>query len=486
MLAPLLPPEMILCVLNHVDATYGPVIESVCRDWHCLWDARHHFVDDDLLLRWASAGHKRLLEWAFGSGWIRRGHAIVTLAVENGHLDIVEWCLERGLRADFRTQAAAARRGDLALLKRLNPFDCPWDDCVYVAAAKGGYLDLLKSMIRPNVRWPSASVCMAAAKKGHRHILEWVISHGRSLRRPGWHLWDARTCSSAAEGGHLDLLQWLRANDCPWDYDMINSAALHGHVDAVKWALASGSCWSARTCTEAAHSGNLELLEWLLKNGCPYHAASMSDAAAEKGHLAMLKWLQAEGYPQRGTVIAIGAVDGGHAAVLDWLEASGHGVKSDWITNEDGTDDDPFISSAASKGRVGVLAWLHDRGYAHKWIQNAVPTMAYRGQIGALAWARSRGYSWDARACAEAATSGRLGTLRWLRRQECPWDADTCREAAKYGHLCVLQWALEHGCPWDAASCLEAVDGMFATKRRARVQTWLKNHLDRSRQQQQG
>jgi hypothetical protein len=71
-----LPPEVILLILERTGVAYGPVVESVCREWHRVWGGRHHFADERPPVEWALRGHKALLEWALNQGWIDRGEGI--------------------------------------------------------------------------------------------------------------------------------------------------------------------------------------------------------------------------------------------------------------------------------------------------------------------------------------------------------------------------------------------------------------------------
>jgi hypothetical protein len=445
-----LPIEIVLLVLDNVDIMYGPAVESVCRNWHCLWDGRHHFIDDDLLLWWTRAGHKRLLEWAFDSGWIRRGSAIATLAAKEDHVDIVQWCFERGLKVRADAKVAMVRRGHLSLLERLNGRGPLRGHCLVVAAAKGGHLDLVQSLIPAETMTTtcqeSKDVCAAAAKKEHKHILEWALSVWKQHHPRHWWRgpWDKKTCRAAAKAGNLELLQWLRANGCPWDTETIQFAAHIGRSDIVEWAHANGCPWDKWACASAAYSGNLKLLQWLRENGCPWNECTQLSAAS-KGHLHVLDWLHAQGCPEDYEHAALSAAGSGRVAVLDWLYAAG------WQITGRGDD---CVGIAACEGHIGALSWFHDKRCPAAWIVNGIKEAASAGRIDIIKWARARGYEWNKGACKNAAEEGRLGTLRWLRRNECPWNGKVCEAAARHGHRRVLEWSVAHGCPWDPRVCL--------------------------------
>lgn len=53
--------------------------------------------------------------------------------------------------------------------------------------------------------------------------------------------WDEGTTNAAARGGYLKLLKWARSHKCPWDAKIISWASKAGHEPVVAWALANGA-----------------------------------------------------------------------------------------------------------------------------------------------------------------------------------------------------------------------------------------------------
>ncbi len=51
--------------------------------------------------------------------------------------------------------------------------------------------------------------CCAAARGGQLHVLKWARANGC--------VWDARVCACAALSGNFEVLKWARANGCDWD-----------------------------------------------------------------------------------------------------------------------------------------------------------------------------------------------------------------------------------------------------------------------------
>ena len=69
------------------------------------------------------------------------------------------------------------------------------------------------------------------------------------------------------------------------------------------------------------------------------------------------------------------------------------------------------------------------------------------GRLDLLVEARALGYPWNAKTCANAASSGHLECLKYAHEHGCPWDYWTCDKAAEKGHLECLKYACAHGFP---------------------------------------
>eukprot|EP00038_Savillea_parva_P009509 m.183972 g.183972 ORF g.183972 m.183972 type:complete len:207 (-) comp15998_c0_seq1:353-973(-) len=110
-----------------------------------------------------------------------------------------------------------------------------------------------------------ASVCVAAARRGHLVALQWVRTHTNHGKL------SQRVYTVAALHGHLGILQWGQGQGDSMDgYDVCAHAALGGHVHVIMWARANGYRWDARTSRNAAEAGHLKLLKTLLCLGCPW------------------------------------------------------------------------------------------------------------------------------------------------------------------------------------------------------------------------
>ena len=76
-----------------------------------------------------------------------------------------------------------------------------------VEAAELGDVSLLKDRHSRGLLDDEYLLCAAAARNGDLEML-------KALRADDCP-WDARTCAYAAEGGHLEVLKWARTNGCP-------------------------------------------------------------------------------------------------------------------------------------------------------------------------------------------------------------------------------------------------------------------------------
>ena len=106
-------------------------------------------------------------------------------------------------------------------------------DLTPLEAAEQGCLDTLKRLHRRGLVIGEDFVCEAAAKGGQLEVLKWLHKVG--------YPWNPNTCAYAAQGGHLKILQWLRANDCPWGPVTCVWAAEYGHFELLKWARKNDS-----------------------------------------------------------------------------------------------------------------------------------------------------------------------------------------------------------------------------------------------------
>jgi hypothetical protein len=152
-------------------------------------------------------------------------------------LELLTWAREeKKCEWDHITINAAARQGNLEMVKYCVANECPIDTGACAHAALEGQLEVLKYLHETaKAPWAEGTASLAAAN-GHLHILEYLVE--RKYRK-----YTAYACERAAESGHLDCLKYLRETaKVPWD------------------------SWAVRRAHENNHP---ECLQYLLDNNCP-------------------------------------------------------------------------------------------------------------------------------------------------------------------------------------------------------------------------
>ncbi len=341
-------------------------------------------------------------------------------AAEIGDLNIMKWLKYIGIQITLHTFREAAISQQLQICDWLHFNKCPWleyssnivayhgrlnslqwlhNHCyklasnIHVKAAMGGHLDIIKwidtisfcfykkDFMESHMsvgEWTDFhrynSVCRAAAKYGHIHILEWVYQRDKKS-------FPSDITESAAEGGKLETLKWLLGKNYEITAECIKEAAKHGHlnilqyiddqdylflddityyaaksgsVEMMKWLHSKGLAFEDRLCSKAAKNGHLELLQYLYNNGCTWH--SYICVHAVKGYnLNMLKWLQTiiGSNPLFWNIdVVIEAVSSEYIDILSWLHYNTELTISTWTFD--------VYKTITKFSCPTVLQWVHD------------------------------------------------------------------------------------------------------------------------------
>ena len=148
-------------------------------------------------------------------------------------LEFLKWIREeKKCEWDARTINAAARHGDLEMLKYCVANQCPVDVTLCGCAAQNGHLECLKYLHEEaKVDW-GILTATCATLNGHLHILEYLVE-----RKYGTHEWPF-CCVCAAEKGHLDCLKFLRETArARWDEDAVRQAHENNHPECLQYLL---------------------------------------------------------------------------------------------------------------------------------------------------------------------------------------------------------------------------------------------------------
>lgn len=286
----------------------------------------------------------------------------LSFAVQNGHLEVTQWLLRKGLLLNEGRSHAMKQAYDAALL----------------TAVKGGYLEIAKCLMREggaqiSERAPvGCTALMFAAMDSFLEVERYLSWEEPITRKRGSNI----ALMFAAQEGHLAVLQWLLSKEVAApiterdhsDYTALLLAVREGHLAVVRWLLSKES---GAKITERDIAKQSALL-----------------LATEKGHLEVMKCLILEGGAKitkkitwRDSVLLL-AAEKGYLQIIQWLLSDDGGVQ---ITEERDCAGYTALLWAARKGHLEVVKWLLNYGGAK------ISEQDYKG-YSALLWAARMGY----------------------------------------------------------------------------------------------
>jgi hypothetical protein len=179
----------------------------------------------------ARSGREDILKWAYEHVALEsQPNRVCMGCVQAGRLDMLKWVREQG--CDWGTDAfyTAVKKGDIEILEYLLNNGCPWKerdlinaDAKVIQWATGIVLPTFSAPPPSQYTADYAVLCIAAAKSGSLHMLQWLRENG--------YPWTAEVCSYAAQEGHLAVLKWARKNGCEWSKYICKYAAEYGHLE---------------------------------------------------------------------------------------------------------------------------------------------------------------------------------------------------------------------------------------------------------------
>jgi len=147
-------------------------------------------------------------------------------------LELLKWAREeKKCKWNQMTINAAARQGNLEMVKYCVADKCPIDWRACACAAFNGHLECLK-YLREEVKAPwNCITANWAAENGHLHILEYLVERK-------YDKYSGFECENAAEFGHLDCLKYLHETaKAPWDEDAVRKAHENNHPECLQYLL---------------------------------------------------------------------------------------------------------------------------------------------------------------------------------------------------------------------------------------------------------
>ena len=187
----------------------------------------------------------------------------VDVAVQNGHLEVVQYLCEHGCYYDPRLADTAVKHGHADCLRYvLDRFRCDVDKHTFDIAIRNGEVACLRSLIEHV--GPTHPIC--------DDLLNVVAYHG------------AVSC--------MDVLP----DTIPWTVTACVIAVMRDHVDFLRYAVEHGYVLRLHMTVFAAEIGKVSSLAYLRTVGCVWDER-VTDAAAKKGRHACLHYLHAHGCP---------------------------------------------------------------------------------------------------------------------------------------------------------------------------------------------
>ena len=285
-------------------------------------------------------------------------------------------------------------------------------------------------------------------------------------------------CCTAAARGDIEMLTWLRSEDCPWG-SASRSAFEHAQLDCLFWMISQHHpCpWTGPSAhmthnvlksaiKKAARSDSesevkAAFLDRLVISCLKALPCSMDHAllVAESGRVPPMHWLL-EG-EQLGEELSVNlftiAAASNQVPMLGYLQASTALVLVE--VQLDGAS-----TSAASKGALKAIKWLHDQDPPIPFSPKCAVAASASNQQEVLSWLRENcpAWFWTESCCIAAVKGHKMEALSWLRdlQPACPLPDNACSLAAEEQWAQGFHWLRAH-VPGNVWSRQEAADNMY-------------------------
>ncbi|AGO84336.1 F-box domain containing protein [Pandoravirus salinus] len=329
--------------------------------------------------------------------------------------DIIGWARAKGYPWDDEVCPAAAYGGHAALLRDLHGgtrcsrylrgsthCPCSLDDCL-VAAAAGGHLDLVKSLMA-DIEGDKTRPTEADNRR-----LQWwerlpVRDFSEACRR---------ALVAAVAAGHVDVAHTLKRRACYWNDHVRDVLSIH--IMQNRMTTLSLPC-NDTAALIAAERGDLFFVSRLWSGLDRQHRRATLLIAALHKHVDLVRWIQST---------EARSYDDAKARLIDLI------ISLD--SNSDATDKTPdaptaslaldalpswsrdLAVAAAYAGHLGVLAWLKGHGVRIRRI--CTLAAAYNGHTHVLAWARDQGVRFSGLVTSVAAARGHRECAKFCERE---------------------------------------------------------------------
>ena len=166
---------------------------------------------DETYFCWSVAETNKLelLKWAREEKKCEWNYRTIEAAARQGNLEMVKYCVANKCPIDVKACAWAARCGHLECLKYLHEeVKAPWESCTACWAAGGGNLHILEYLVERKYDQYIEYACGCAAMNGHLDCLKYLHETAKAP-------WDGYAFQGARKKNHPECVQYLLDNDCP-------------------------------------------------------------------------------------------------------------------------------------------------------------------------------------------------------------------------------------------------------------------------------
>jgi len=305
------------------------------KTWKENYYQKAHYRADKLLIEGAETGNMNLVQTGLYFG-AKMYNKAIRAAVGGGYLEIVKMMLDQGANLYIPDIIEiAAFYGHKEILQMLQVREPHWHNSAMVSAARGGHIEIVKTMLDLGAtNYNEAMTWAAYTKGGHREIVEMMlVLMNNDTTKPRSY---DQALVYAAGGGHREIVQMILnyGGEGLRIYDYKRAmflAAKEGHLGIMEMMLKKGANTSAvneynEAMLEAAKNGHQDVVERLLTLGANNYGWAMIEAAGG-GHRKIVQIMINLGgenitiYYYNMAMIRAG--EGGHMEIVQWMLSRG-------------------------------------------------------------------------------------------------------------------------------------------------------------------
>ncbi|KAJ3121204.1 hypothetical protein HK098_003903 [Nowakowskiella sp. JEL0407] len=329
----------------------------------------------------------------------------LNFACINGHLNVLQWCLENNLIHQFTFSG----------------------DAYFINASRNGHVNVLNWFVINGVRLRASKNCiLRAVEKGQVEVLHWWkkavkepinaitnmekyeavrvattsgnVESLKAMRQLGLRIksryshYHVEHLAEAASRGYIDVVEWWLHNSCQsWlpEYfgEVAVAASFANQLDVLrrlpprKWSTENVQC----VFTKPDDVKSVEIFEWWMNQPVfldAWNTYYFMDACSRWNRVDLLDWIVS--VSQKNAYITLRWTDKaldessshGHIETLNWWVKSGLALK--WSN--------AAMDFASAKAHVDVLDWWIESGLELKRSCRAIDMASCEGSIDSLAW----------------------------------------------------------------------------------------------------